>query len=103
MKKLLVAFMVMLALAPVFAGGSSESSGNADAETQIFFFHRWPNDPKNSMFNDLLAQYMEENPDVNIEMDCILNDQYKERIRMIVSTNDVPDVFSSWSGTFAGA
>ena len=101
MKKLLVAFMVMLALAPVFAGGSSESSGNADAETQIFFFHRWPNDPKNSMFNDLLAQYMEENPDVNIEMDCILNDQYKERIRMIVSTNDVPDVFSSWSGTFA--
>ena len=40
MKKLLVAFMVMLALAPVFAGGSSESSGNADAATQIFFFHR---------------------------------------------------------------
>ena len=34
-------------------------------------------------------------------MDCILNDQYKERIRMVVSSDDVPDVFSSWSGTFA--
>ena len=99
MKKLLVALMLLLALAPIFAGGASE--GPEEGQTEIFFFHRWPNDPKNSMFNELLAQYMEENPDVYISMDCILNDQYKERIRMIVPTEDVPDVFSSWSGTFA--
>ena len=67
----------------------------------INFFHRWPNDPKNSMFQSLIEQYMEENPNVTINMDCILNDQYKEKIRMIVGTDEVPDVFSSWSGTFA--
>lgn len=67
----------------------------------INFFHRWPNDPKNSMFRSLIEQYMEENPNVTINMDCILNDQYKEKIRMIVGTDEVPDVFSSWSGTFA--
>lgn len=67
----------------------------------INFFHRWPNDPKNSMFLSLIEQYMEENPNVTINMDCILNDQYKEKIRMIVGTDEVPDVFSSWSGTFA--
>ena len=85
--------MILLALFPLFAGGASE--GPEEGQTEIFFFHRWPNDPKNSMFNDLLAQYMEENPDIYISMDCILNDQYKERIRMIVPTEDVPDVFSS--------
>ena len=99
MKRIFTILMILLALFPLFAGGASE--GPEEGQTEIFFFHRWPNDPKNSMFNDLLAQYMEENPDIYISMDCILNDQYKERIRMIVPTEDVPDVFSSWSGTFA--
>lgn len=53
------------------------------------------------MFKELIQQYMDENPNVTIHMDCILNDQYKEKIRMVVSTDEVPDIFSSWSGTFA--
>ena len=72
-----------------------------DGKVVINFFHRWPNDPKNSMFKELVQEYMDENPNVTINMDCILNDQYKEKIRMIVSTDEVPDIFSSWSGTFA--
>ena len=100
MKKLiLITLVLMLSIIPLFAGGASE--GPAEGQTEIYFFHRWPNDPKNSMFNALLEEYMAENPDVYITMDCILNDQYKERIRMVVSSDDIPDVFSSWSGTFA--
>ncbi|MDO5408511.1 MAG: extracellular solute-binding protein [Eubacteriales bacterium] len=97
-------------------GGASEAPAENKTETKaeggaaapaeggevvINFFHRWPNDPKNSMFKELIQQYMDENPNVTINMDCILNDQYKEKIRMVVSTDEVPDIFSSWSGTFA--
>lgn len=78
----------------------ADAAGDGE-QVVINFFHRWPNDPKNSMFQSLIEQYMEENPNVTINMDCILNDQYKEKIRMIVGTDEVPDVFSSWSGTFA--
>ena len=98
-KASLILLMFVLAVIPVFAGGAGEAP--AEGQTVIEFFHRWPNDPKATMFNDLIEQYMAENPDVYITMDSILNDQYKERIRMVVSSNDVPDVFSSWSGTFA--
>ena len=79
---------------------AADAAGDGE-QVVINFFHRWPNDPKNSMFQSLIEQYMEENPNVTINMDCILNDQYKEKIRMIVGTDEVPDVFSSWSGTFA--
>lgn len=79
---------------------TSEKKGKEE-KVVIRLFHRWPNDPKNSMFNELIQQYMSENPNVEIKMDCILNDQYKEKIRMVVSTDEVPDIFSSWSGTFA--
>ena len=84
------------------ADGTAAAGASADGETiEINFFHRWPNDPKNAMFKELIARYEEENPNVKINMDCILNDQYKEKIRMIVSTDEVPDIFSSWSGSFA--
>lgn len=79
---------------------AADAAGDGE-QVVINFFHRWPNDPKNSMFQSLIEQYMEENPNVTINMDCILNDQYKEKIRMVVGTDEVPDVFSSWSGTFA--
>ncbi len=75
--------------------------GTEGEQVVINFFHRWPNDPKNSMFQSLIEEYMAENPNVTINMDCILNDQYKEKIRMVVGTDEVPDIFSSWSGTFA--
>lgn len=81
--------------------GTEENSGASGEKVVINFFHRWPNDPKNAMFQELIQEYMAENPNVTIQMDCILNDQYKEKIRMVVSTDEVPDVFSSWSGTFA--
>lgn len=82
-------------------GGSSENTSSGEDVIEINFFHRWPNDPKNTMFKELIAQYEAENPNVKINMDCILNDQYKEKIRMIVATDEVPDIFSSWSGSFA--
>ena len=81
---------------------AADNAGSAGGEQVVInFFHRWPNDPKNSMFKELVQEYMDENPNVTINMDCILNDQYKEKIRMIVGTDEVPDIFSSWSGTFA--
>ncbi|GLC80347.1 ABC transporter substrate-binding protein [Lacrimispora brassicae] len=84
------------------AQAGTEKDGGANGEKVVInFFHRWPNDPKNSMFQELIKEYMAENPNVTIQMDCILNDQYKEKIRMVVATDEVPDIFSSWSGTFA--
>lgn len=81
--------------------GGQAAAHAQEGKTVINFFHRWPNDPKNTMFKELVQEYMDENPNVTINMDSILNDQYKEKIRMIVATDEVPDIFSSWSGSFA--
>ncbi len=83
------------------AQGKEDSGKDSGGKVVINFFHRWPNDPKNAMFQELVKEYMDENPNVTIKMDSILNDQYKEKIRMVVTTDEIPDIFSSWSGTFA--
>ena len=66
----------------------------------VNFFHRWPNEPKYSYINSLIEEFEAENPDIDIVADCVLNDSYKEKIRVLVSTDDLPDVFFSWSGAF---
>lgn len=67
----------------------------------IKFFHRWPQEPRNSFFYGRIREFEELNPHVKIEVDYVLNDSYKEKIRVLVSTDDLPDVFSSWSHSFA--
>ena len=66
----------------------------------VNFFHRWPNEPKNSYITRLIDEFEAANPDIDIVSDCVLNDSYKEKIRVLVSTDALPDVFFSWSGVF---
>lgn len=86
-------------------GGNDASTTNkgdsADKVTTIKFFHRWPNEPRNSYFNYIKEEFEKQNPQVKIEMESVLNDNYKEKIRVLVSSGDIPDVFSSWSDSFA--
>jgi raffinose/stachyose/melibiose transport system substrate-binding protein len=70
-------------------------------QVTVKFFHRWPNEPKLSYLNGMIAEFEAANPDIKIETDQVLNDSYKEKIRVLVSTDDIPDVFMSWSGSFA--
>ncbi len=75
-----------------------DSSGDV---VEINFFHRWPNEPRKSFYDKKIAEYMEANPNVKIKVDAVLNDSYKEKIRVLVSNDNLPDVFTSWSDSFA--
>lgn len=94
MKKRLLAVTVLLGMAVAFAAAQS-------GKTTIRFFHRWPMEPRFSYFNQMVAEFEKQNPNIKIEMDSVVNDAYKEKIRVLISSNDVPDVFISWSDSFA--
>jgi raffinose/stachyose/melibiose transport system substrate-binding protein len=102
MFKKIVAVTIMMAVLVSFASaaGSSEQA-TAGGKTTIRFFHRWPMEPRFSYFNQIVAEFEAQNPDIKIEMDSVENDAYKEKIRVLISSNDVPDVFVSWSDSFA--
>ncbi len=101
-KYILVLVMVLLAI-PMLVACSSKDSTNASGEgvVEIDFFHRWPNEPRKSFYDEKIKEYMEANPNVRINVNSVLNDSYKEKIKVLVSSNDLPDVFSSWSDSFA--
>lgn len=94
-----VLLLVVVALVPVTAGGRSEAQSSG--VVTLRFFHRWPMEPRFSYFNEVVAEFQRLNPDIRIEMDMVENEAYKEKIRVLISSNDVPDVFTSWSDSFA--
>lgn len=92
-------WILTAAVIPLTAGGNGEA-GEQD-EMVLRFFHRWPMEPRFSYFNSIAAEFEQDNPGIRIEMDMVENESYKEKIRVLVSSDDIPDVFVSWSDSFA--
>ena len=95
-KKIIMLFVLSVSIIPLAARGNSK----ADARN-VAFFHRWPMEPRFSYFNEIVAKFEREHPDIRIQMDMVENEAYKEKIRVLVSSDDIPDVFPSWSDSFA--
>lgn len=103
---LLVVAMIVPTLVACSSGGSSETpelgeTPSGEEEVVIDFFHRWPNEPRKSFYEEKAQEFMDANPNVKINIDAVLNDSYKEKIRVLISNDNLPDIFTSWSDSFA--
>lgn len=109
---------MMVLSAAACGGGSSEpaaggSGGTAAAGTQaagnqaasgeqkvIKFMHRFPDEPYNSFIEGKLHEYEALHPDIKFEITSAQNQEYKEKIKIVVGGDDTPDIFFSWVGDF---
>lgn len=90
-----------LAAAAIAAPLAACSSGGGDSDTvEIEFFHRWPNEPKKAYFDDLVAEFETENPDISVKVESVLNDSYKDKVKVVAGSANAPDVLFTWSGSF---
>jgi len=109
--KKILSLLTLLVLVTLFLTACSSDKGattptsanvnNNEDMVEIDFFHRWPNEPRKSFYDQKIAEFEEANPNVKINVDSVLNDSYKEKIRVLVSNDGLPDIFSSWSHSFA--
>lgn len=78
-----------------------KESASVEETVEINFFHRWPNEPRKSFYDEKIKEFMAGNPNVKINVDSVLNDSYKDKIKVLVSSDKLPDIFTSWSDSFA--
>ncbi|MFC0559140.1 ABC transporter substrate-binding protein [Halalkalibacter alkalisediminis] len=113
MKRLTFIFLMIFSVLLLAACSDSASNSNSSpapdtgtaTETKdtvtLNFFHRWPNDPHNQYFKDVVEEFEKENPHIKIETEAVLNDSYKDKVRVLLGTStNIPDVYFSWSGEF---
>ena len=80
---------------------AAEAEGESTGEQKVIrFMHRFPDEPYNSFIEAKLHEYEESHPDIKFEISSAQNQEYKERIQVVVGGDEAPDIFFSWVGDF---
>lgn len=86
---------------PAGAAGEASQPVAASGEQKVIkFFHRFPDEPYNSFIEGKLHEYEAMHPEIKFEITSAQNQDYKEKIKIVVGGDDTPDIFFSWVGDF---
>ncbi len=96
--------VVMIAVLAL-SGCSSSGSESASSEegTVIKFMHLWPEGSSKAQYtivNNIIKQYEKEHPDVKIQTEILGNEQYKDKIKVLSASNELPDVGVTWAAGY---
>lgn len=75
-------------------------SAFAQDKTVINFLHKYPEPESMKFFNVAVEAYEAKNPNTDIVMEAVADEPYKDKIRVLMASDQVPDIFFSWSGEF---
>lgn len=102
-----VSFALMSGL--VLGGCSSSSSTSEDSgksssdKTVVKMMHLWPEGSSNAQYtivDNIIKAYEEENPDIDIQTEILGNEQYKEKVKVLSASNELPDVGITWAAGY---
>jgi len=100
---------IALLMVLVLAGCSSSTSSNDESaskdgdKTVIKFMHLWPEGSSKAQFtivNDIIKQYEKDHPDVKVQTEILGNEQYKDKIKVLSASNELPDVGVTWAAGY---
>ncbi|MBP3046221.1 extracellular solute-binding protein [Bacillus subtilis subsp. subtilis] len=94
-------FLIIAAVSMFTIAGCSSQSSSADGKVTLKFFHRWPKEPEKSYFEEVVKEFEKDHPDIDIQIEAVLNDSYKDKIKVMLGTTSPPDIYFSWSDEFA--
>lgn len=103
MKRIILLVVLLISTSFILASCSSNSSSKEDdGKVTIKFLHRWPNEPYKTYYNELIKEFEKENPNIKVEQITALNDDYKQKVKVMLGGNNPPDLFFTWVGKSFG-
>jgi raffinose/stachyose/melibiose transport system substrate-binding protein len=81
--------------------GSEGASGSGDKT--IEFMHLWPEGSSkqhNEIVKEIVADFEADNPDVKVKLEVLSNEQYKDKIKVLSTSNELPDVGMTWAAGY---
>ncbi|MDQ0062688.1 extracellular solute-binding protein [Paenibacillus harenae] len=116
-KKWSITLMTTLCLAMVAAGcgnngnngANNEGSANGGAaesdskKVTVNFMHLWPEGVsagQNKIVNQIINDYQAEHTNVTIKQEVLDNEQYKNKLKVLSASNQLPDVGVTWAAGF---
>ncbi|WP_342437567.1 extracellular solute-binding protein [Paenibacillus sp. FSL L8-0436] len=92
------------------ASGSEAGAGNTETATDapaqkvtINMMHLWPagsSAQQNKLVGQIIDEYQKEHPNVTIKQEVLENEQYKNKLKVLSASNELPDVGITWAAGF---
>ncbi|MDR9856339.1 extracellular solute-binding protein [Paenibacillus sp. VCA1] len=85
------------------SASSSEGGDKAGEKVTIKFMHLWPEGVsagQNKIVNQIIGDYQKEHPNVTIKQEVLDNEQYKNKLKVLSASNELPDVGVTWAAGF---
>lgn len=70
-----------------------------DEEITINFMHLWSEElytSKYTVINNIINTYMKEHPNIKVNVEILDNEQYKDKMKIVSTSNSLPDVGVTW-------
>lgn len=90
----------LLAATSLAAGILAALPGFAQDKTTVSFLHKFPEPENMAYFDAAVAEYEAAHPEIDIVMEAVADEPYKDKIRVLMASNQEPDIYFSWSGEF---
>lgn len=101
---LILSLCLMLVAAGCSGGGSGSAGGSQEGDkTTITFMHLWPEGVsagQNKIVNQIIEEYQKDHPNVTIKTEVLDNEQYKNKLKVLSASNELPDVGVTWAAGF---
>ncbi len=109
--KLTIGLIWCLLLALVLAGcGGKSNNGSMDTvngapepKVTLTMMHLWPaasSAQQNKLVEQIIDEYENEHPNITVKQEVLENEQYKNKLKVLSASNELPDVGITWAAGF---
>ncbi|MBM7839636.1 raffinose/stachyose/melibiose transport system substrate-binding protein [Alkalihalobacillus xiaoxiensis] len=104
MKKKALTLVSVLSASFVVVGcsGSNDGTGTTGDGATVEFMHLWPQGSSaehHRIVNEIISDF-EEETDISIDLQVLSNEQYKDQITILSTSNELPDVGMTWAAGY---
>ncbi len=93
-------YVKLASLALASAVSIATLTASAFADVTVSFLHKWPEPENMAYFEKAVKEFEASHPGIKIKMEAVADEPYKDKIRVLMASDQVPDVYFSWSGEF---
>ncbi|KAA9007572.1 extracellular solute-binding protein [Paenibacillus spiritus] len=82
------------------SGSKEPAAATASPKVTIHMMHLWPAESSAQQYklvSQIIGEYETEHPGIRIEQEVLENEQYKNKLKILSASNELPDVGITWA------
>jgi len=100
---LMIATVFILVACGNDEGGESNGNESSGGDKTIEFMHLWPQGSSAQHYKiveEIISDFEEEHEGVEVDVEVLSNEQYKDKIKVLSSSDELPDVGMTWAAGY---